>query len=272
MKLSFTTLATPELSGIEAIKLARKYGYQGIDLRVSENRGELTLAATRKQITEIKDTLKSEGICLVSLMAYNSAVSSGNVNWMRMEDSICRHLELADRVEAQSVRISLEKKAPEMDSRAYCDGVLQSLSIALKDVPDGVEVWIQNHYNHLNAVECANLVRCLNHPKLGFLLSTDHCLIQNEDLEEVLKEAKGITKQIYMADIIRIEKGYEDVLPGMGQVPLMEIYQGIGGKQFKGWITLKWENIWRPYLADHEIILPFFINYIKEHMNDKCCK
>lgn len=264
MQLSFTTLATPELPGVHAIRLAGKYGYQGIDLRVSEARGELTLAATDQQITEITTALADEGVCLASLLAYNDTAGAEESSWRRMEESIKRHLHLAARAGALSVRISLGARVPGMEAERYAEKLRRSLSRALEQSSGCLRILIQNHYHNLNAAECCSLIRQLDHPRLGFALSTDHCLIQNDRLEEILPQAKSIARQLYVADIIRREQGYDDVLPGTGEAPLQDIYEGIGGRDFEGWITLKWEKYWRPALAGYETVLPFFVDYFRK--------
>ena len=57
MKISFTTLATPGVSGTDAIKLARQYGYDGIDLRVSAHKGEIEMPCDAGRVRELRAAL-----------------------------------------------------------------------------------------------------------------------------------------------------------------------------------------------------------------------
>ena len=69
-KYSFTTMGTPELNGAEAILLAKKLGYDGVDLRVSDVKGELTLNSTDAEILELKKIFASEGVLPAGLLCY----------------------------------------------------------------------------------------------------------------------------------------------------------------------------------------------------------
>jgi sugar phosphate isomerase/epimerase len=265
MKLSFTTLATPQLSGAEAIRLARQYGFHGIDMRVSANKGELTLEASSSEIAYIKNTLMNEDIQLVSLMSYAAAGELDSASWHRMSDSIRSHLELADRVQAAYVRVGLGMRPEGLDKETWLGRIEETLLRSMEGGMPKSSILVQNHYNNFNAMEIAALVKRIHHPKLSMLLSTDHCLIQNDDIQSVLREAAGWTKQLYVADIIRRESGYDDVLPGTGEAPLPDFYKGLGGQAYDGWITMKWERVWRPYLESHEVIMPLFHEYINKH-------
>ena len=101
MKTSFTTMATPGLSLDEIINAAKKYKFDCVDLRVRDD-GEVPADLTDEQARDIKLKLNSAGIKLLSLFCYNDTVKSGKEN---MEKSILKHLEIAEKLDAISVRI-----------------------------------------------------------------------------------------------------------------------------------------------------------------------
>ncbi|NQX58656.1 sugar phosphate isomerase/epimerase family protein [Paenibacillus qinlingensis] len=269
MKLSYSTLATPDLSGVEAIRLARIHEFDGIDLRVSEMSGELTLDASKEQLRELSDTLNGEGIALASLWAYNEYGGSGPASWNQMEMSLLRHIELANKLGATSMRIGLGKK-PKDQSEAliYLARLTEVIQKVLGQTSNQLTLLIQNHYNNLNIQECAKIIQHCGTSKLGLIVSSDHCWLQGEDPQTVGLAATGITKQFYVADIQIHENGYEDVLPGMGEIPMHAYVSTLGGHDFQGWVTFKWEKLWRPYLADPEVALPAFISYMRNLMNE----
>ncbi|MDF2921311.1 MAG: hypothetical protein K0R57_225 [Paenibacillaceae bacterium] len=264
MKLSFTTMATPELTGVQAIQAGRQYGYGGIDLRVSEQYGELTLSSSKEHIDELKDCLAGEGIELASLMAYNETGGADEASWLRMQDDVSRHVELACEMGAAALRVFLGKKPAELPGETYQERIAAVLAHALQDTSDHMTLLLQNHRQNLNIAACTSIIRQINHPRLGLIASPEHCLIQGEGVREVGLAAAGWTRQVYLADIRMLPTGYEDVLPGTGDVPLKSYFDAIGGTAFEGWITLKWEKVWRPHLAEYKIALPFFQSYAKE--------
>jgi sugar phosphate isomerase/epimerase len=265
LKLSYSTLATPDLSGVEAIRLARIHKFDGIDLRVSEMSGELTLNASKKHLSELNDTLNGEGVTLASLWAYNESGGSDTASWTRMEMSLLRHIELANRLGAGSLRIGLGKKPKDQtEALIYLERLTEVINKVLGETSKDLTLLIQNHYNNLNIQECADVIHQCGNSNLGLIVSSDHCWLQGEDAKTVELAAMGITKQFYVADIEIHEDGYEDVLPGMGEIPMHAYIHAIGGKDFQGWVTFKWEKLWRPYLADPEVALPAFISYMRK--------
>jgi len=84
LKLSFTTMATPNLTGIEAIQIARKLGYQGVDIRLSDCSCELTVDSSSKEIALLRYAFEAEGILLPSLLCYNEIPSDDVFSWQKM--------------------------------------------------------------------------------------------------------------------------------------------------------------------------------------------
>ncbi len=54
-KFSYTTMASPDWDGRTAIKKAREYGFQGVDLRISDHLGELKVTSTDAEIGELME-------------------------------------------------------------------------------------------------------------------------------------------------------------------------------------------------------------------------
>lgn len=264
MKISFTTLATPELTGVEAIRLAGKFGYGGVDLRVSKNKGEVTLDSGTSEINEIKAALKSEGIELSSLLCYNHIGALSPQALISAVDDIRRNLELADRMGAVSIRVFSGKKEKDVSYDAYFNYMLEIFAKASEDVPENRTMLLQNHFGEMNAAACAKIVQAVNRPCFKLFFSTEHCLVMGESYDEVLKEIDGTIGHVFLADIILQEQGYRDVYPGKGEVPLKHIFNFLREKEFNGWISFKWERIWHPELAGYDEALPAFLAYMKE--------
>ena len=263
MKLSFTTLATPELNGVEAVKLAAEIGYDGVDLRVSDNRGEVTLGSGAREINEIREALESEGITLSSLLCYNRIAGLGREAVNAAVDAMKRHIELAERLGAVSIRVPAGKREDGADFGACLEAMAEVLIKSADEGSGDIDLLLQNHFGEFNSIECAKVVKAVNKPNVKLFFSTEHCLIMGENYDEVLKEIDGTVGHVFLSDIVLKENGYEDVLPGTGEVPLNKIFTAIGGRAFDGWISFKWERMWHPELAAYETALPYFLKYIK---------
>ena len=270
-RLSFTTMGTPEMTGVEAIEAARKYGYQGVDLRVSENKGELTVDATNEEIAALRRAFDGEGIAPAGLLCYNDRPSKDPGSWKLMEDSLLRHLEIGAMLGSPTIRMFggaiHEYDSPE-DFITRSADVLAS--VFERDASD-VKIVLQNHGGSYTFLQGVALAKQLAHPRFGMVFSPDHCVMMGEDMDAVCAVAKTFSLQLYVSDVApsddpESKRAFHGILPGGGVVPLRRAYHAIGGDAFDGWISFKWEKIWQNHLEEPEIALPHFMKYFKSHL------
>lgn len=260
LKLSYTTMATPDLSGEEAVRAAVKYGYQGVDIRVSPNKGELRRDTATNKIKELARVFENEGIKSSGMLCYNRHGGDDPDSWAAMDDDIRRHMEIASVLGSESIRIFIGSPRKAKDPEGFLQRSAQILSDVLQSDANGTDILIQNHKSHTTAVESVNLIRMVDNPRLGLAFSPDHC-IGEEAMDEVFNSIRAVSKQYYVADRKKTETDYVDVLPGKGDVPVRDAYKALGGKSFNGWVTFKWEKIWNEKLEGHNTALPYFVDY-----------
>lgn len=261
--LSFATLATPGFSVEEAIRMARKFGYEGIDLRVSENKGELTEKSTQAEIKYIREVMAAEGIRPAGLFCYNKSGNLEIQSWNEMKESILRLIDIAMNLGSPSIRISAGNPGIFQDRRQYIQKNAEVISSLLSSMNFHVDLLIQNHIGAYTAVEAVELIKLVASERFGLAFSPDHCLLDRKNTEEVYRLVKGVTKQVYIADIIKDNEKYTEVFPGEGDLPIKEILPALGENGFPGWITFKWEKLWHDELAGPEVALPRFVDYMK---------
>ena len=260
-KLSFTTMATPGLGAVESIKAARRYGYAGVDLRVSDYLGEITLNSTAREISDIRSAFLSEGIQVSGLLCYNEQGGKEEGSWSKMKESISRHLEIANMLGSPAIRIFGGNPGDFKIHRDFIERTAEVISEVLQTASSGVCILVQNHSNSFTAPEIVQLVEMVGSPELGMAFCPEHSFIMKDDMAGTLPSMKGIIHQLYIADVIRVGNDYRSVLPGRGSVPVADVYQALGGSSFEGWVTFKWEKIWNKTLEEPEIALPHFIEY-----------
>ncbi len=259
-------MGTPEWTAREAIEAASKYGYTGIDLRISNFKGELNLSSSEREILEIKDILTSENVQLAGLLCYNEVGGATEKSWQKMKDSILKHLEIGLKLNSPSIRIFGGNPHKELPFEDYTKRLAETIATVLEITGNGIYILIQNHGGSYTAQEAISLIKMVDNKRFRLVFSPDHSVMMKENLKEVYTIAKPLTYQIYVSDVIpaRDEKNKRDytaVLPGRGIVPIKEAYKAMGGKEFKGFISFKWEKIWQENLEEPEVALPYFIEY-----------
>ena len=266
MKLSYTTMATPGMTVKEEAGLARKFGYKGIDLRVSDNLGEINISSSYRDITEVKDILNTEGIMLAGLFCYNHCAGAEDNSWDKMKQSILKHIELANLLGSPSIRIFAGNPLNAPDEKDFIKRTADIVSQVL--VSDGTDtsVVLQNHLNGFSVTQGIMMAEIINNDRFGLAFSPDHSVLMGEDLHLIDTMLKKHAKQFYLADLSINGGIHKTVLPGKGNVPLKSAFNLIGAKSFRGWITVKWEKIWHQELESAEIILPYFKEYIEKNL------
>jgi sugar phosphate isomerase/epimerase len=260
-KLSFTTMATPGLGAVGSIKAARRYGYTGVDLRVSDYLGEITLNSTAREISDIRSAFLSEGIQVSGLLCYNEQGGKEEGSWSKMKESIIRHLEIANMLGSPAIRIFGGNPGDFKIHRDFIERTAEVISEVLSTAGSGTCILVQNHSDSFTAPEIAQLVEMVGSPELGMAYCPEHSYIMKDDMANMMPSMKGIIRQLYIADVIGVGNEHKSVLPGRGNVPVADVYQALGGSSFEGWVTFKWEKIWNKALEEPDKALPYFIEY-----------
>ena len=272
-RLSFTTMSTPDWSGRQAIEGARHYGYDGVDLRVHANRGEITLEASEAEIAELRGIAEAEGVALPSLLAYNAVAGVHNSNWLDMRDSILRHVDLAHALGAGAVRLFLGSPETSGEGPAYADRTAELLSGIMPTCQQaGVTLFVQNHGRWASLAECFEMVGKVDHLRMKIGFSPEHVFSARQEVSSLLREQGRHVAIFYIADARRKdpEEGLEELLPGEGDIPLKEHFADLQASgPFSGWLTFKYEKIWVPELEEPEVSLPRALAFMRAFLAEQ---
>jgi len=276
-KISFTTMGTPAQDGFEAIKIAKKFGFDGVDLRVSEVKGELTPESSDDDILALKRAFDSEGIQSAGLFCYGKRgipVDDENY-WSIFTDKLKRELHIGSVLGSPSIRMFGGDISGYSSEENYIEDMGKAITSALDAFPD-MQIVLQNHCGSFTFLNGVKLSKLLNNDRFGIAFSFDHCYLMQENREDVLAVAKEHTKQLYLSDIKLDPDGKTNdnnylvgssIMPGQGDIQNELALSAVGGKDFEGWITFKWEKIWHDELEEHDVAFPHFLNYLKEILN-----
>lgn len=241
MKLSFTTMATPELTFPQQVAVAKEYGFGGLDPRMQRGgQGEIPESLTEEQAQEMVGIL--DGLEIPGILCYNSTLAEGA---QAMEASILQCLRMAELLHCPLIRIFTGKVSGEEDL-ARLETVLRR--VFAQDTGN-IRIGIQNHAGtSLNLAQSMKLCSRMNHPRLGIILSPDHCYSTGEELEPVLPDAAKYVFELYVADE---DEEKHLVHTGFGRIPYGAILKTLYRHGFDGYVTLKWEKCWHPELAPY---------------------
>lgn len=254
MKLSYTTMATPELTLLQSADAAREYGFDGIDLRLCgvTEAGEVPCGISSKEAEKIKTAVR--GLSIPGLLCYNRNIHAGAEE---MKSSVLKCLSAAEKIGAESIRIFTGKLDGQDDLRC----IAKVLNEILRMDNSGVKIALQNHVNNgVSVKQAIQLCDMTSSERIGFIFSPDQALIGDESPEGLYQEITRITTQVYVADI---DRNNSFTLIGDGIIPFAEVFDRLFGAGFDGYITLKWERCWYPEMPDYKKAFSVFMDFIK---------
>lgn len=260
-------MGTPDWEAKEIIQAAARYGYNGVDLRVSEKKGELQIDSSDAEICEIRKIFSDENIQLAGLLCYNKVGNSDAGSWNEMKESLVRHMELGCKAGSPSIRMFGGNPHKDVPTEEFIERSAETISAALSEFKENINIVLQNHGGSYTALEGVRLIRKVANPRFGLVFSPDHCMMMGEDMAEVYRQVPAVSKQLYLSDAVPAESGdrkFVGILPGKGIVPFKAAYEAIGGKNFPGFVSFKWEKIWQAQLEEPEVALPYFIEFWKK--------
>lgn len=242
MKLSFTTMATPELSIAEQVAAAKKFGFHGIDLRVIERgAGEIPIDLSENDVMNVLKC--TEDIQLPTLLCYNEKLQAG---FERMVASIQQYTKLACRLRIPAIRIFTGKVESEADMQL----LVRVIKTVLELDTTGTHLAIQNHVNcSVTIHQALELCERICDSRVSVILSADNAILEGEDFWDAVPELAKYVSQVYIADLDA--RGHY-VFPGTGIVQNDKILQILYDHEFDGYVTFKWEKCWHPELPSYD--------------------
>lgn len=252
MKISFTTMATPELDIPSQFKTARAYGFDGVDLRVIQRgNGEISRDITQAEAERI--VAQQNGVEVPTLLCYNERIETGRDS---MIASVLEHMQFAAKLGIPTIRVFTGVlKTPEAVKM-----LVDVLKTVFEQDTTGTKIGMQNHLNcGITARQGIEVCKQVNDPRLSVILSPDHCVLINEDLEPMLPELAKYTSQLYVADVNEENKS---VFPGQGKIPYRKILSTLQENDFDGYVTFKWERCWHPELPHYDEAFRAFRSWI----------
>jgi len=263
-KLSFTTMGTPQLDHVGAIRLALELGFDGVDIRCSDYLGEVSPGSSEEQLRQVGRDFEAAGLEIPSVLCYHR-LSSASDDWAdAYAQHISSHLAIAAELDARAVRIFGVHPAEGQSSRELVSGSAQAIAAALTDDISGVGIVMQNHVGAATALDALEIARRLGDPRFGLVYAPDHSFMYETTASaELLPQIRPWTHQVYIADLVREEGGQRWVLPGRGEVPLRETIGYLDAAGFDGFYSFKWEKIWNPDLPEPHEAMPHFISFMQ---------
>ena len=257
MKLAFSTLGTPGWSLDEVIAGARRYGYDGVELRLLD--GEIiTPALPQRERTRVRDAFAAADLpicCLDSSLRVATGVAPEET-----AREIRDFLALAEELGTPMIRV-FGGEWPEGSSE---DQVFDAAAALLNEVaPEaerrGVAIALETHDSLASAQTVAAILRRVPSRAIGTLWDTHHPYRMGEEPDQVIDALGDRILHFHVKDARRNDAartGWDLVLLGEGEVPVRDSLTTLLRRGYTGWVSIEWEKKWHPQIEEPEVALP----------------
>ena len=268
MKLAFSTLGCPDWELAEVIAGARKYRYDGVELRAL--RGSLDLPGcdefAAERITTTREYLKHEGVeicCVDTSCTFHSIDVSERAAQVNMA---LVHAELAAKLGAPLIRVFPDKIQPGGEREQTRDWIAACLHEIAEQMPVDVDIALETHGDFARAEAAVEIMELASHSKVKLIWDVANSMAAGDTIEHAATIVRPYLAHIHLRDAKPVSgsEHWLPVLAGRGRVSFAEALGAIEKLNYNGYISFEWEKYWHPEIEEPDIAFPDFINAIRD--------
>ncbi|RAG83142.1 sugar phosphate isomerase/epimerase [Streptacidiphilus pinicola] len=241
MRLAFSTLGLPGYPLSEALRLADRHGWEGLELRCAPGESIHPTLDPDQRRSFARD-LEHAGIVPLCLAGYVGVAEPGDdaavVGRLREE------LQLAADLGAAHLRVfprGGDTPAPEVDARAA-----RRLTAAAETAERvGVRLVVETHDSHRGGAEVARLLALVDHPAVGAIWDLLHTCLAGETPHQTRTALGSRLAYTQVKDVA----SHHDLTPlplGTGVLPIADC---VGELDTDAWVSWEYEAPWYPQAA-----------------------
>ncbi len=273
MKLGFSTLGSPKWTLEQVTEGARRYGFDGIELRMV--RGEVELRKlpefAPEKLDAARQQVKDAGLevfCVDTSLRLGWLAGPKRAEQLGEADAM---FTIAQGLEAPYVRVfagELEGKAPTKDDYPLFREQLATLAERAQSF--GVKVLLETHDTCSTGKSIAELFASgASEIPAGVLWDVLHSYRHGESFDESLAAIGDRIELVHIKDSQELSPDTFDLrLIGEGVVPISDAVQRLQARGYSGYLSLEWEKGWHPELAEPEVALPHYIRVMREMLKE----
>ncbi|MCS7222692.1 MAG: sugar phosphate isomerase/epimerase family protein [Anaerolineae bacterium] len=252
MKYSFTSFSCPELTLPEVLALAKRIGYDGVELRLAEGHKhgvETDISSVKRR--EIKAQVTASGIALACL-----GTSCTYADPARAADMVAetrRAIQLAADIGCPRLRVFGGEIPTGITREQAMDSIVASLrAVAAQALESGVIICMETHDDWTNPDQVAEIMRRVNQPSIAVTWDVMHPVRQSHvTMDQAFQALQPWIKHVHFHDgVNRLDK-FELKPIGEGDFDHRRMVELLMAAGYDGFLSGEWIG-WEPY----EIHLP----------------
>ena len=273
MKLAFSTLGCPDWELSQIVTSARRWGYEGIELRALA--GSLDLLSRAEfapaQLATTRKHFEDEGLeicCVDTSCTFHSEDADERAQQVRIA---LAHADFAAKLGAPLIRVFPDKIQTGAEREATRDWIATSLREIAERLPEGVNVGLETHGDFARTECAAEIVTLASHPQVKLIWDVANSVAAGDAIQEAARTVRPYLAHVHLRDAKPVSgaEHWLPVLAGHGRVSFAEAITAIRELGYDGFVSFEWEKYWHPEIEEPEIALPDFINTIRNLAGDR---
>jgi len=265
MKLGFTTLSCPDWDLQNIITAAKQYGYDGVDLR-----GYLREMAIYKRpefsqdLDRTAEMFAKAGIEISGLSSGARLYETEPDKRQAALDEVRAYAELCEKLGVKIIRVfggRLGQTPPDQALPVARETLLQMAEIA-----EPALIVVETHDDWVDSSLLGRLLETTDAPNVAALWDLHHPYRLNGEKPEQTTERIGrFVRYVHVKDSkLNEDASHTYTLPGQGDVPIDRMIELLAAGGYDGWLVVEWEKLWRPQLAEPDVALPAYAQYLRK--------
>ena len=270
MKLAFSTLGCPNWNLAQIIEVARRLGYDGVELRAVG--GSLDLLSlpefNAKGIAKTKGYFEDHGIEICCVDTSCTFHSLDEEERLAQVEQALAHAELAAELRSPLIRVFPDKIQPGAKREETRDYIAESLREIAQRMPAGVQVALETHGDYARSEAAAEIVTLADHPKVKLIWDVANSLAAGDSIAHAARTVEPYLAHIHLRDArpTTDSEHWLPVLAGRGNVSFADTLAAV--ENYDGYVSFEWEKYWHPEIEEPDVALPDFIDAIRKLQSD----
>lgn len=263
MKLAFSTIACPNWKFSEIVASGKDLGFDGVEIRgIGSNMYAPKMSIFQPE--NLDATNKLLGDFKISLLASNACIAVPE----KSEDAIREgkeYIDLASTLGVKYIRVMCTD-VPYLDGGDFNTAVENYKTLASYGEKLGVTPLLETNGMFCNTKILAKCITDTGENNVGILWDIHHPYRYGEEsIVETFDNIGHFVKYVHIKDsIVEDDKTIYKML-GCGDIPISEALNLLKNSGYDGYITLEWVKRWNKNIEDAGVVLPHFIEKIKEY-------
>ena len=272
MKLTFSTLGCPDWNISQIVEAARRFGYDGVELRAIA--GSLNLLSrpefASQEIGSTRKYFADHGVSICCIDTSCTFHSLDQRERFEQVDLALAHAELAAQLGATLIRVFPDKIQPGATREQTRDFIAESLRRIAERMPAGLNVALETHGDFARTEAAVEIVALADHPRVKLIWDVANSVAAGDSVEHAARTVEPYVAHIHLRDARPVANAehWLPVLAGRGCVPFAEAIAAIETLKFDGYVSFEWEKYWHPEIEEPEVALPDFMSAIRKLQSD----